>query len=1029
MDTIDLNPILNNPYSPPNKYYQTDLEGNLSYAKIIEGRRPFDPQLQAMPTKQSRQGFLFGTEAFAESYHTHIINLLRAEVSIWRENGYKDSTRVSKELLNFWFNNSERLVTKQLFFAQREAIETAIWLNEIAAKSNVGSSIITRLNEARQVSQDATLNLPRTAFKMATGTGKTVVMAALILYHFLNRREYRNDTRFADYFLVVTPGVTIKERLNVLYVDTIAKNSRTATDYYTQRGLVPPKYEDIISELNAKLSITNYHNFEARNLQGNKRSPFDGKLGEDGKKVEAKENVGQTLKRTVGKFKIGGRLLILNDEAHHCYLPLAKGSKTEEEDSEEENQRAAVWYRGLVEIARRFKVSNVYDLSATPYFLNGSGYAPYSLFQWTVTDFGLTEAIESGLVKIPFIPENDNTHGLTMPVLRDLYKHIREFLPKKRKPATSKTDEQRPNLPTQLRLALEQFFAHYKKDYESVSDLYGIPPVFIVVCNNTAVSKEVYKYLAGYEILNEQSEVTDIVTGKYELFSNFDELTKAPKRKPPTLLIDSDALENSNQINEDFKRIFAPEIARFKQEYRNTHPEKSIEDITDATILREVVNTVGRPATLGQHIRCVVSVSMLTEGWDANTVTHIVGIRAFGSQLLCEQVAGRALRRKNYLLQAYDLKGRPIDNKDIYRYKPENVVYKFPPEYAHIIGVPFAMFKAGKSQPLPKPIKPKHVHTVAERAKQYEIQFPNVIGYRIETQKDDITADFERLEEYQIDATKISLETQMGTAFSSETQKIEVSIEGVREQEVVYHFTKELIKLKYSDDDNRPYFEKFNQLKNIVAQWYATKVRLVGHTNPEYKKIILYDNAQKVCEHIYRAIELSRRDNENILPVFNHYNKIGDTNNVNAFSTREVYATRKSAINFVVADTESWEQLAAKSFDEMDEVQAYAKNAFLGFKVPYLKKGSNETHHYEPDFILKAQTPSGRVINLIVEISGMSQDKDDKKFYLENRWLPAVNSVREKYSYDEWHFVEIGLGKDNIKNIKFEVLEKLKNIA
>lgn len=1025
------NPILNNPYKAPKKHYQTDLDGNLNYATVNEGRRIFRPDLQAMPTKQSPQKSLFGLESFEENYATHLINLLRKEVGQWRENGYKDCTRVTKELLNFWFNNPERLVTKQLFFAQREAIETAIWLNEIAEKSNVGSSILSRLNEIQQVSREQENNLPRIAFKMATGTGKTVVMAGLILYHYFNRQEYRNDTRFADCFLIVAPGITIRDRLSVLYVYTLATNSQNSSDYYHQRNLVPPQYEEILGSLNAKLTITNYHVFEPRALKGNKRSPFDGKIGIDGNKVEAKESINQTLKRVIGKFKLGSRLLILNDEAHHCYLPLAKGVKNEEEDTQEENQRAAVWYRGLIEITKRFKVSNVYDLSATPYFLNGSGYDAYSLFKWTVSDFGLIEAIESGLVKIPFIPESDNTHELSMPVLRDLYKHIRYGLPTKRKNASDKLNkgEQKPNLPHQLNLALEQFFLHYKKDYEQTTDLYGIPPVFIVVCNNTAVSKEVYKYLAGYELTDDEGNFKGIVTGKYELFSNFDENLKTAKKKPPTLLIDSDALENSNQVNDDFKKVFAPEIEKFKQEYRKTHPEKSVENISDADILREVINTVGRPSMLGQHIRCVVSVSMLTEGWDANTVTHIVGIRAFGSQLLCEQVAGRALRRKNYILQPYDLEGNLIEQKDIKRYKPENINYKFPPEYAHIIGVPFAMFKAGKSQTPQNPPKSNHIYTVAERSKQFEISFPNVIGYRIETQKDDIKANFAELEPYIIDATKISLETTTGNAFSSQTEKMSISIDDVREQELIYGITKELIRLKYSDDENRPYFEKFNQLKKIVAEWYATKVKLVGYPNEAYKKVLLFDDPAKVCEHIYRAISLSQRDNENTLPVFNHYNKIGSTNGVNGFTTREVYATQKSPVNFVVADTESWEQIAAKSFEEMPEVKAYVKNAFLGFKVPYLKKGSNENHFYEPDFIVKAETPKGKVINLIVEISGMSQDKEDKKYYLENRWLPAVNSVKDKYNYEEWHFIEVGLGIDNIKNIKKDILDKLRMVA
>ena len=778
------NPILNSPYDEPKLHYDTDSEGSLDYNIVCNGRRIFKPDSSVIPSRQTGQKEVFEWNEDAEQYNTHIINLCRKEVNVWRTSNYPNTTRVTNELLTFWFNNPERLVTKKLFFAQQEAVETAIWINEVAEKSNAGQHILNLLKIGQQtVSADKNDQLPRVAFKMATGSGKTVVMACLICYHYFNRQEYRNDTRFADYFLIVAPGVTIKSRLGVLFVDTKNKNPKDIEDYYRVRGLIPLNLEYRLENLNARLVITNYHTFEPKILQGNKRSPFDGKVNLKGEKIDTnnKEDFGQVVKRTLGKFKVGSRVLILNDEAHHCYLPKSKGKTTENEDSDE-NARAAVWFSGIREISKRFKVQSVYDLSATPYYLTGSGHPPYSLFPWVVSDFGLIEAIESGLVKIPFLPESDNTQELTMPVLRNLYDHVRDELPKKGQRTKkseaaaegSKFIELPPKLPTLVKGALDQFYNHYveyfngiRKQNEERLNIFSAPPVFIVVCNNTSVSKEVYKYIAGYEYVSEDGE---LVTrhGAKELFSNYDPSTNKPLKRPPTLLIDSDALENGEQINDDFKKIFITEIEEFKKDYARMHGQGSLENISDSEILREVVNTVGKQGKLGSHIRCVVSVSMLTEGWDANTVTHIMGLRAFGSQLLCEQVAGRALRRMNYYLQGYDKEGNPTDDKR------KIVIEKFPPEYAHIIGVPFKLFKGGKTEPPVIPVDMTHIESIPDRQQEMEIEFPNVVGYRIENFDGEIKSDFSKVENYEIDFSKFPTETIMTSPISATEDKLEV---------------------------------------------------------------------------------------------------------------------------------------------------------------------------------------------------------------------------------------------------------------
>jgi type III restriction enzyme len=1048
------NPILNSPYTTPRWHYATDLKGHLNYEDIRKGRRIFDAVTggYSMPVKKQKQTSAFEVNDMAAEYGEHLINLIREEVGKWRNAAYTDTTGATRTLLNFWFLNPERYATKSLFFAQQEAIESAIWLNEIAQRSNAGNLILQKLKETQNISDKSDNNLPRLCFKMATGSGKTVVMAALILYHYINRQEYRQDTRFCDYFLMVAPGITIKDRLGVLFVDTTPNNKNEANDYYHQRDLVPPKYERLLDGLNAKLVITNYHSFEPRTLQGNKRSPMDGKKGANGKKQEAKEEPAQVIKRLLKNFKQGSRLLLLNDEAHHCYLPLEEGKNTDDENTADENARAAIWFSGLREIAKRYQLRNVYDLSATPYYLNGSGYTPYTLFPWVVSDFGLTEAIESGLVKIPFLPEIDNTQNL-QPVLRDLYEHVKDALPKKgvkKQKSEAKKEgikllEAPPDLPETLKTALDQFYNHYK-DYEigirtageRSNDLITAPPVFIAVCNNTNVSKELYKYIAGYELEDDEGNLFP-VPGLCEMFNNY-ELVNGQwrmKRKPPTLIIDSDALENSNQINEDFKKVFSTEIKKFREEYRLRHPDKSVENLTDADMLREIVNTVGKPGALGSHIRCVVSVSMLTEGWDVNTVTHIMGLRAFGSQLLCEQVAGRALRRKQYvpvLYQETEVAGLPVwkevARKDEHKYKPETLILKYPPEYAHIIGVPFKMFKGGATT-IPEPIDYTTVKALPERLLEHEITFPNLIGYKYEITGETIAANFEGLPNYEVQAWRIPLRTLMGSAFTGDKEQMEVrDALDHREQEIFYHFTSELIRIYFNDKTNGKQFHLFGQLKNIVADWYATKVIVTGDTDQQWKKLILLHGSKQVCDAIYEGIRQGRRERgeEKVLPIFKHYERFSSTKYINGNTTKPCYETTKSHVNVVVADTISkkedanfWEHVTAKALEELPEVLSYVKNALCDFQIPYVAEGKD--HHYKPDFLIRARNKKGDTIMLILEITGANkQYKAEKKHFTETYWLPAVNSVKDvvaELGGVEWRFLEVS---GEIREVKTQIV-------
>jgi type III restriction enzyme len=1032
------NPILNNPYLEPALHYATNLDGELDYESVVKGRRLFSGMVQTVPVQQRGQRHLMELDhVVAGSHGEHIVNVLRREVKAWRGAGFPNTTRVTRELLQFWFKNEERHFTQMLFFAQQEAIETGIFLNEVADKSNVGQRILRDLEEAQSI----TGNLPRVGFKMATGTGKTVVMGALIVYHFYNRLEYRGDVRFADNFLLIAPGITIRDRLASLRVD--GTDGISSTDYYHTRFLVPSTWRRELRQLNAKIVIRNFQALQPRTLQGNKRSPFDGKMGRDGERVEAKEDISQVIRRILSNFKSDSRLLIINDEAHHCYLPKQDDRKAEGEDAEKENERAAVWFTGLREISQRFKVRNIYDLSATPYYLTGSGHEPYTLFEWVVSDFGLIEAIESGLVKIPFLPESDDTQAIAMPVLRNLFHLVKKDLPKagqKRQRARARAEgavlkEEPPRIPDIVQAAFKQFYEHYEEEYRdrrhslkargsAQLELDDSPPVFIVVCNNTSVSKEVYKFVAGYErTAASDDEPPQVVAGAYDLFSNYEPGTLQPRVRPPTLLIDSDALENSGQVDDDFKSIFATEIERFKREYSQIHGQGAADQITEAEILREVVNTVGKPNALGSHIRCVVSVSMLTEGWDANTVTHIAGLRAFGSQLLCEQVAGRALRRKSYFLTPYDpITGEEISERAAKARNKQNVLYKFPPEYAHIIGVPFKLFKGGKTVTKP-PVDSKRVFALRERTERYELTFPNVEGYRVDYPEGDLAYSFAGIEDFEVDGSMLPTKTIMGTGVDGKKVKLTVeSILDIREQEIVYRIAKDLLRDHFADELGNPQFERFHQLTAIVGGWYATKVRVL-HREPKWKKLLYFTEPKKLVAHVARAIHPGADPEQRIRPILHHYNPVGSSRFVQGQTVRETYVTRHSHVNLVVVDS-GWEGKAAKVLDDLADdgrVLAWVKNAFLDFRIPYTDKEGAQRDYF-PDFVVRARTGCGEPVNLVVEITGMRRDKVEKLWTVRNRWLPAVNAIRDKHGWPRWDILEIA---EDIRDARNDILKRL----
>jgi type III restriction enzyme len=639
-------PILNSPYEYPDRHWELDADG-LPTQEIIDRRRGAD-FVTPIPKAKIRGGMV--TQGSLDLYevrdseaqvydHTSIINGVRREVDRWRilpESQWR-VTPETATLLKHWRHH--RFAGIRPFFCQVEAAETIIWLTEVAPQS--GKQFLQHLEDA---STAANPGLARLALKLATGAGKTTVMALIIAWMTINAVRHPQSQRFTRGFLLVAPGITIRDRLRVLMPND-------PESYYESRELVPA---DMMQDLNrAKIVITNYHAFKLRerlDISKGGRSLLQGQ----GEPIQTLETEGQMLQRVMPELLGEKRVLVINDEAHHCYRqkPLdteAMKLKGDEKKEAEENTKAAsLWISGLEALARKVEVARVVDLSATPFFLSGSGYAEGTLFPWTMSDFSLMDAIECGIVKLPRVPVSDNIVTDQMPMYRELWKHIGKKMPKKARGASAPADPR--SLPVELQTAMEALYGHYVKTSEIWQESnVGVPPCFIIVCNNTSASKLVYDFISGFTRVNADGD-EEPIPGRFELFRNYDEHGN-PLARPRTLLVDSAQLESGEGLDQTFLNAAADEIELFKRDRRTRMNNiEAADKISPEELLREVLNTVGKRGKLGESIRCVVSVSMLTEGWDANTVTHVLGVRAFGTQLLCEQVVGRALRRQSYTL-------------------------------------------------------------------------------------------------------------------------------------------------------------------------------------------------------------------------------------------------------------------------------------------------------------------------------------------------------------------------------------------
>lgn len=981
-------PIITSPFDAPALHYELDGDGQPT-GKLLPGRRE---SIQVVPVAAVRRRGprqvelgLFDEKGTRVTTNA-LVNEIRQHVAQWRDlppSQWGVSPETQRLLLHW--RDPDR--NRRLFFCQREAVETLIYLAEVAP---------TRFRkQLQEANAEANLGLFRLAAKMATGSGKTTVMGMLIAWHAINKARRPNSKSFSDAFLIVAPGITIRDRLRVLLPSD-------PENIYESLRLVPVDLLDGVRK--ARIVVTNYHGLDHREtFEGNKLTAaiIKGRdAATEGKKIKP-ETDGEMIER-VAKDLLGRKnIIVLNDEAHHCYRHKigdeaeVEMTAEEKEEARKNEDAARVWISGLEAFARKIGVAAVYDVSATPFFLRGSGYPEGTLFPWVVSDFGLLDAIESGIVKVPRLPVLDSSIQGDLPKFRDLYNQIRKqnprALPAKGRGKQSKSAMDPSRIPELLGAALEALYKHYESIYrawEAEPEL-GRPPVFIVVCNNTATSKLVADWIAGYEVEEGEDDTkrTRLMPGKLSLFSNVNERGEWLGRRR-TLLIDSEQLDSGDALSDEFRKLAADEIDAFKRDLKARNDPRDIEKLTDADILREVMNTVGRPGKLGADIRCVVSVSMLTEGWDANTVTHIMGVRAFGTQLLCEQVVGRGLRRISY--------------------EPDPATGFFPVEYADVLGVPFTFAQQGQNVTPKAPPKVTRVRALPDRA-ACEIRFPNVEGYRVVFPRKPLKAVFTPDSKMLLTPDDIppvtEIEPLIGEGFTLDLRQ---HADQLRLKTIVFDVAGLLLREKFRDGDNQLEVWRYPELVRITERWFVECLRCAGETRPQFLK--WRSLAIKAVEKIYRAIVPSLKappdgTNGALLPILNAYNPEGTTRHVD-FNTSKttLLSTRtdKCHLNFVVCD-QNWEAGLAERLEAMGEVVAYAKNHHLGFEVPYEHAG--ETLRYRPDFIVRVDDGRSDPLNLVIEVKGQRDEKDAAKAEtLRTLWVPAVNNAR---IYGRWAFLEL----------------------
>lgn len=980
-------PILCSPYEEPDRHWRYDRKTGIPTEE--QGRREAAYWYKSERTGTAQLSLLTDEE----QDDLPLVNALRADVKRWRRAGWPGASETTKRLLRHWWRADR---ARRLFFCQIEAVETIIYLRELLARGRAPRwkpelrlpefEALSRGHNPRpttwvaQVAQPPKLAdvpvgngrrpIPRYTCKMATGSGKTVVMAMLVAWAFCNRGTKPGDPGYPRRALVVCPNLTIKERLRVLRPGDL-------NNYYEAFDLVPSALRPELAK--GKVLVTNWHRLGLEKEEVSVGGVAVSRLGSETPEAFARNRLGDLWDDEP--------LMVLNDEGHHAYRPAPVEKKVRiSPDAKADREEATVWIDGLDTINAACGIEMCVDLSATPFYIQGSGYPEGSPFPWIVSDFSLVDAIESGITKIPRLPAIDNT-GRPDPKYFRLWRHVTGDLRPGERFAGGRPKPEA--LYRKVEDALLTLAGEWKEKFEQVRDAAPgqdrTPPVLIIVCDNTDIATHVHRMISGEELVeagsaDDAAENPDTPASRKRRklkkqygpgLRGFPELWN-DEGEAVTLRIDSKLLEAAESDNPTATQKEAAEV------------------------LRQVVATVGRVGEPGGHIRCVVSVNMLSEGWDANNVTHILGLRAFHSQLLCEQVVGRGLRRMDYV--------------------PDPETGLLTPEYVDIFGVPFSLIPFKGRQPQDGPPHeelPKHEVMALPDRRKFEIRFPVVEGYAVRLTRNRLRCDVQTAEPTRIDPwrtpTAAFIRPQVGyqigypgihAGFGFQTVDRREYYESTHLQAIEFEITREIVN-RLTEAASTPSGQwrssaafasgsraaLFPQVLGFVQAYVRDRVELHG-LDP--REIGLQVYAEQIVSRLFDAIMPDDAQGEPpLLPRLNRYRPIGSTSSVHFKTVRPVQPTVASHLNYVACHTANWEQAAMFGLEQAAKdriIECYVRNYRLEFTIPYELYG--EPRAYEPDFIVRLRDG----LHVVLEIKGAPDADADAKHQAARRWTQAVSN-------------------------------------
>ena len=944
-------PILNTPWDPPTHYWVLDSQTNQATDTLGEGRRLSSGRILAPRSRKTVvQPQL--DDSSGEPFHT--INELRGLVKAWRAEGYPGANDRTRRLLEWWNTDQPDL---RPFFCQREAVETAIWLaeaGETANPNNKWSGIDGRLEGVNLRWNDA---IPRLAFKMATGSGKTVVMAMLMIWHAVNRTMPRD-------FLIIAPNLTVKDRLAEL---------RSDHHDYLLPQLTPI---DLRQELNRlRVTILNFQAFQRRNKlyvngQGDAAPAAVKRLLRKTDDPRWEESDTEMLRRLLPSHPANDPIVVINDEAHHCYRMEASSVGKAAKEIKDEEGRAALWFSALKALHAEARLAQVFDLSATPMYLRRPAELRSEHFPWTVSDYPLSDAIEAGLTKIPRLPVDDDTSN-DDPVYRNIYDKTK---PK----ALDGASIQEP-----VRGLLDRMHEHYQRSVAPEYAKHGVIPVMIAVANNIANATSLFRWIAGY-----RDDQGRLHPGQLEEFSNVRSDRSDYVERPPTLLV------HSQLGDSDDNTVSA--LGRIASEQAELHAPAGATKKQQVQAIRDIFNSVGRNGQPGEHIRCVISVGMLTEGWDAKTVTHIFGFRAFTSQLLCEQVTGRALRRTSF--------------------EPDPQTRKPRPEYANVFGVPYEFMRGVDMPPTPPPPKDPYIVQPLDGREHLRITFPNLAGYNWSTPQPGVLLDPSKVAPYDPHAPATPTRTLAAGNVGAAERYI---AESPSRQAILWQTAAEAVRRFEAGEKRRS--SLFASMVEAADQWLRHP--LVNWPEDQLAWLNEAPHNENAPDAIASAVALSDPAEPRILPVYADQRdpmqpRLRSTD-IAPFKTTKtpVWTTTKSELNRAPCHSNP-EYATAQELDLHPQIEAWARNFRLGWQIPWRDQERDIWANYEPDFVARAAVEAGQPpLHLIIECKGDLYDDasaNAKRIAVEQQWIPAVEGSTDSglNPIGRWRYVYITDGVD-----------------